>query len=61
MPCDLDHEHDPWPTEGEFELVIEACETQCGWCSYRTKHANNLRVVSRIKTQVSSVFVLEAD
>lgn len=46
MPCNnRDHEH-AWPEEGEHELVIEACETHCGWCKYKTEHANNLRVVS---------------
>ncbi len=46
MPCDnRDHEHPRWPMEGAVQFVIEACETQCGWCMYETKNANNLRVV----------------
>jgi hypothetical protein len=48
MPCDRDHDHAPWPTTGQQDLVIAACETKCGWCDYRTEHANNLRVVSLI-------------
>lgn len=30
---------------GTHVLMIEACETQCGWCDYETRGANNLRVV----------------
>ncbi|KAN0114466.1 protein of unknown function (DUF3425) domain containing protein [Hyaloscypha variabilis] len=49
MPCDdPDHEHPPWPVGSEKLLVIEACETKCGWCSkYKTGLANNLRVHAR--------------
>jgi hypothetical protein len=47
MPCGhRDHEHPPWPQQGTHQFVIEACENHCGWCNYRTKSANNLRVVS---------------
>jgi hypothetical protein len=47
MPCNnSDHKHRPWPVGVEQVLVIEACETECGWCKYHTKSANNLRVVS---------------
>jgi hypothetical protein len=49
MPCfDQGHNHQ-WPTSGEHELVIEACETKCGWCIYKIDRkgaANNLRKVS---------------
>jgi hypothetical protein len=48
MPCgNRVHEHPPWPQQGTHQFVIEACENHCGWCDYRTKSANNLRVVSR--------------
>ena len=47
IPCsDRDHEHPPWPEGVEQVLVIEACETKCGWCKYHTNFANNLRIVS---------------
>lgn len=45
MPCgNPNHEHPAWPQQGQHELLIEACENHCGWCEYKTKSANNLRV-----------------
>jgi hypothetical protein len=44
--CEKGHVH-VWPTSGRHELVIEPCETQCGWCDdYTTNTVSNLRKVS---------------
>ncbi|KAF1966318.1 hypothetical protein BU23DRAFT_327872 [Bimuria novae-zelandiae CBS 107.79] len=53
MPCSK-HHHKPWPTSGQHNLLIEACETQCGWCTYSTRakgQANNLRVHAQRHTE----------
>jgi hypothetical protein len=39
IPCLKDHHHMPWPTSGLHEQRIEQCETQCGWCRYKTVSA----------------------
>ena len=45
MPCE--HHAHTWPRGGVHELVIESCETDCGWCSVNGMKATNLRAVSR--------------